>query len=353
MDTEVQNTNLVAVSFQNGIGNFIMLTPAIQALAELYNAKVDIVLDNSWRDSRRESIEEFGRLWPLVNEVINFQDGFDKDKYKMLFYSNHGETSEASTYFKTHSPMAPVHINWRVSKAHEVDFYMEDVRNLGYTGKTPKQYTINGHDGASGRYNTILYLGNSRYFRVGICNGLFAGSKWRWERKGYPHYEKLVDMLYDYYGGEIRIYLFGKGEREQEWASRVKEGREYVFNTVDKLSLNGCVQIMKRLHLFITTDTGLMHVCDALEKQMLVLFGPTLVSKNGPYNSMGKICKSAIKCSPCQQTPFFHACEKFECMERLTPDMVFTDIREYVRELVYNYRLQIGKNGEEIKPCLL
>ncbi|GAG16220.1 unnamed protein product, partial [marine sediment metagenome] len=45
----------IAVYFQNGIGNFIMLTSTIKALCEMHRAKVDIVLDDSWKDNRREA----------------------------------------------------------------------------------------------------------------------------------------------------------------------------------------------------------------------------------------------------------------------------------------------------------
>lgn len=347
-----EKKNLVAVYFKNGLGNFIMMTPAIQALAELYDAKVDIVFDKSWQDSRREGIEEFCGQWEVINEIIEFQDGFDKSKYKILYYARHGETSEAHIYFQNNSMMKPAHVNWRAEKLHEIDYYMNDVRELGYMGKTPEQYCVRGT--LDKFRNSINFLAPNEYFRLGICNGFFAGSeKWKWERKGWPHFGELFDLINDYYSGRLRIFLFGKGDVEKKWAKGVQEGRKNVVSFVDRLSLGATIQIMQRMHLFITTDTGLMHIADACNKAMIVLFGPTLLSKNGPYNKNHRVLRSPVKCAPCQQSPHFHLCKEWKCMEALTPDLVMAEMRLYIWDLVEKNKLMTRAGGAEIKTTLL
>ena len=43
----------------NGIGNFILMMPALQGVASLTESKtIDICLSDQWRDGRRRAIEE-------------------------------------------------------------------------------------------------------------------------------------------------------------------------------------------------------------------------------------------------------------------------------------------------------
>jgi len=324
--------NLVAFCFQNGLGNFIMLTPAIQALCEMHGAKADIVLDDSWTDSRRASLENLCGSWPLINKIVKYDRSFQANKYKQLFYSRHGETSEAYSYFEDNAGYEATSINWRADKLNEVDSYMNEVYNLGYRGTAPPLYC---HPGRTSIIYTNPINKHMNCFKIGLCNGFFAGSKWKWERKGWPHFGKLIELLNRFFGpGQFRIFLFGQGANEKKWANEISEGFDNVVNAVDRLTFLESTQLLRQCHLFITTDTGLMHVADAHNIPMIVLFGPTLISKNGPYNKEHRTIRSPLSCAPCQQSPAFHVCDEWKCMETLRPEMVMAEVRDYTAQLV-------------------
>jgi len=336
-----ESEKLVAIYFKNGIGNFIMLTPAIQALCAMHDAKADIVLGDKWEDSRKVGVRELAEYWPLVNSVYEFdRETFDRDRYEQLFYSRHGEKSDGFNYFEKHSGYDGEHVNWRAEKLNEVEFYMQDVFNLGYRGPVPGPYC---HMGRTSIFTKNPNVFNKEVLKIGFCNGFFAGSRWKWERKGWPHYEELVRLLNRFFGeGSFQILLFGKGEKEKEWARGVREMGNNVVDYVNALEILQTAQLMRTCHLFITTDTGLMHVADALGIPMIVLFGPTLVSKNGPWNREHRIAKSPARCAPCQQSPYFYNCEEWKCMEALSASMVMVEVREYVADLVKRGKINPG-----------
>lgn len=349
---DVPKEKLVAVHFRNGLGNFIMMTPAIKALAEMYDAKIDLILDKGWTDSRRESVEGFCQGWELINRVYDFQEGFDKSKYIQLFYSRFGEDCETSKYFQDHAGYDAARINWRSEKLNEVELYMNDVYELGYKGVIPDQHCIPGSGAKSISKISSPSLANN--FRVGLCNGFFAGSpQWKWERKGWPHFSELVGLLKKYYGINLKVYLFGKGKAEKEWANGLKEKYDFVSNFVDRFHIAATIRMMKHTNLFITTDTGLMHIADAARIPMVVLFGPTLVSKNGPYNDEYRIARTPLKCAPCQQSPLSLTCNEWRCMKELTPSMVMSTVRRYMQDLMTREKIMTKKIDGEIKPCLL
>ena len=325
--------NLVAVYFRNGIGNFIMLTPAIKALCEMHNAKVDIVLDPNWSDSRTDSVRELCNKWPLVNEIVEFDNTFNKDKYEQLFYSRHGETSDAYYYFERYAGYDAEPVNWRAEKLNEVDSYMNEVYRLGYVKDAPSLYCPKGQRSLNIYENPTNK--DMLSLKVGLCNGLFEGSTWKWERKGWPYFGELIDLLNRFFGhSKFRIFLFGKGNREKKWGREMSERAYNVVDCVNNMNMMETIHMLRQCHLFITTDTGLMHVADAHDIPMIVLFGPTLVSKNGPYNKDHRIIRSPMPCAPCQASPRFHVCEEWKCMEALKPEMVFTEVREYLPELI-------------------
>lgn len=344
----VSKKKKVAVHFCNGLGNFVQLTPAMQALAKHFDAEIDLILDESWKDSRRESVQGFAERWPLISEVKNFQNGFRKDDYVQLFYTRHGEGCPAFDYFFENAGYEAAGIDWRAEKANEVDYYMNEVRRLGYRGKVPDLHCVDTPDvDISSFVDCLRGIDKQGTLRIGFCNGYFAGSQWQWERKGWPHFGELAGLLRRFLApNRIRIHLLGRGKREEEWAESVmkenagmeKENGVIGFTRYD---IGQTIAVIRRLHLFVTTDTGLMHLADALKIPMVVLFGPTLVRKNGPYNGEHRMSRSPLRCAPCQHGPRFILCKEWRCMEELKPWMVMRTIRDYLHDLYKENRIEL------------
>ena len=120
--------------FSNGLGNFVMMMPAIQALREMTGGKVDLCMPDSWRDSRRPAVEEICAAWDVIGQVISYpKDPIDPAVYGHWFWSGHSSQTDAVLPFKhrmRHVPAAKP--NWRESRIHERDHYMDIVRAMGW-----------------------------------------------------------------------------------------------------------------------------------------------------------------------------------------------------------------------------
>jgi ADP-heptose:LPS heptosyltransferase len=57
--------------------------------------------------------------------------------------------------------------------------------------------------------------------------------------------------------------------------------------------------ILERLRLFITGDTGPMHLAAAVGTPVLAVFGPSLPSRYAPFGSKSRVVRIDIPCSPC------------------------------------------------------
>lgn len=313
-----------------------MFTPTIAALSKMYNARVDLYLDGSWKDSRRTAVEDLFRILPYSNEIIQFNGvGLDKEKYAAIYWTSHGERYECWQYFRqiaTLKSMFPDEDdNWLQSKIHEIDFYIEPLYENGYRGIVQGQLQgLNFDKGTS----------TNRVLTIGLCNGFFGEASVNWSRKAWPHFEELVVLINEFFNKEVEIILLGKGSGECKWAKDIEsimESRGYmVKNLVDRLPVIATIRKVAKLDMLVSTDTGLMHIADALGVPLVVMFGSTLASKNGPYRkAKSRLVHSLEGCSPCQSTYRFHICDDFVCMKNIPPSDVFAQMLTLLGEQNY------------------
>jgi hypothetical protein len=292
-----------------------MFSPAIQALALADESKkVDICLSSFWEDSRRPAYDEYFKLCPFVEDVINYpKDSFSK-KYKTWFYTNHSEASEAFDVFRTKNTVSMPMPDWSTRGVHEVFWYMNLVDLCGYMksyehkGNMPSQFVPLTD-------NPILEESN---IKIGICNGTYSdrmktGKQW-------PYFNELVRTLKQYY--DCTVYKLGYKDELAD----VEADVDYV----SKLSFCQSAKVISQLDLFITNDTALMHVGDALNVKMIAIFGGTLISKNGALSKNAININAGLDCQPCQRTVNFYNCTTYECLLKLGVDRIMSEVRKKI-----------------------
>jgi len=80
--------------------------------------------------------------------------------------------------------------------------------------------------------------------------------------------------------------------------------------------------------LFLTNDSGAMHVASALGVPTVTVFGPTDETATGPLGALARIVREPVECAPClkRECPIDH-----RCMTRVTTERVIEEARELVR----------------------
>ncbi len=97
------------------------------------------------------------------------------------------------------------------------------------------------------------------------------------------------------------------------------------INLIGRTSLEELVYLTNESKLFISNDSGSMHIADALSKPLAVIFGSTNPSWTGPINKNSIVIKSDVACSPCYKKDCSF---DFVCMNRINPDEVFEKIKK-------------------------
>lgn len=147
----------------------------------------------------------------------------------------------------------------------------------------------------------------------------------RWETKLWTEqkFAELADRLIT----EKEAAVIFTGSRVDRDANRRILGMMRKKSAVDltgETTLKELAAIAALSDLFITTDTGPMHLAAAAGAHVLALFGPTAPWRTGPYGSRHLTVRAGIECSPC----FKRKCEKnIRCMRSITVQDVLSRIQ--------------------------
>lgn len=103
--------------------------------------------------------------------------------------------------------------------------------------------------------------------------------------------------------------------------------KEKALNWAGETNLKELAALAKLSDLFITTDTGPMHIAAAAGAKIIALFGPTAPWRTGPYGGDHIVIRKGLVCSPC----FNRRCNKgVRCMEEITVEEVLEKVNEKI-----------------------
>lgn len=327
----------ILIRSTNWVGDAIITTPAIRAVRKNFpEAKISLLAkpwvapifyNNPYIDNiliydaagKHKGLSGILRLSKELRKekfdlAIFFQNAFEAALTAILagIPNRLGYNTDARNLLLTHC----IRITPALKRVHQIDYYLgipkgaslkSDGRHLTLvvTDKERKhaKETLSKH-GITGK-NRL----------VGINPGAVFGSAKRW----FPErYAALSVKLQKYSGAEIAIFG-GPGEKALgQYVSELMGSR--CVNFCGKTSLREAVALIEKCQLFITNDSGLMHVAAALDTPQIAIFGSTDHITTSPGGSRSQIIRIPVPCSPCLKPD----CPKdHRCMKNITVDMVY------------------------------
>ena len=171
-----------------------------------------------------------------------------------------------------------------------------------------------------------LYIEPTKHKRttLGINAGATYGSAKRW----YP--ERFAEVA-THFSDSFDILIFG-GPNEVEMAGEIEThlqtlGVTNYKNIAGKTDIKELCSNIAGCSLFITNDSGPMHVAAAYQVPTVAIFGPTKYKETSQWmNEKSKIVRIEMNCSPCmkRECPLGH----HECMKNITASMVVEAVKE-------------------------
>ena len=162
---------------------------------------------------------------------------------------------------------------------------------------------------------------------LGINPGATYGSAKRWYPDQFAKVAVELSSKYD-------IIIFG-GPGETDIAQDIEdilknEGIGNYTNLAGKTTIEELIHEISSLNLFITNDSGPMHVAAAFNIPTVAIFGPTKYKETNQWkNEHAMLIRKDIECSPCMKRicPLKH----HECMKSITSqDVIDLLKKEYM-----------------------
>ena len=157
---------------------------------------------------------------------------------------------------------------------------------------------------------------------IGINPGASYGSAKRW----YPgEFAKVASELSSQYD----IVIFGgPGERDIALDIEkmlIKKDINNYKNLAGSTTISELINHISKLDLFITGDSGPMHLAAAFQVPTVAIFGPTKDNETSQWmNDKSAIVKQDLDCQPCMKRtcPLVH----HNCMKLITSEIVLKSI---------------------------
>ena len=125
------------------------------------------------------------------------------------------------------------------------------------------------------------------------------------------------------------VLFFGDFASRAEVAAICSGLPSQVINLAGRTTLRELMALIQMCSVFVTNDSGPMHIADAFEVPVVALFGSTDPVVTGPYRRQGKVIFKQVECSPC----FKKVCPThFMCMKSITADEVLEAVLSILKQ---------------------
>ena len=293
----------VLIELPTWLGDCVMTTPAIENISNFDN-DVQITLIGSF-----VSIEAMKNDPKVVKTVV-----LDK-KYRAL-YKIAKNLGDFDVFFSFRSSTRSKFLKFLISAKNKYQFDKNKYQHRHQVEKYNDfiNDSLNINFPAGKLLLSTINFQSSTQKTVGINPGASYGSAKRW----YPEeFAKVASELSDQYD----IVIFG-GPDEQDIALDIekllikKDVKNYK-NLAGKTTIPELINHISNLDLFITGDSGPMHVAAAFQIPTVAIFGPTKDDETSQWmNDKSIIVKKNLECQPCMKRtcPLQH----HECMKLIT-----------------------------------
>jgi len=304
----------ILIELPTWLGDTVMASPAIENLANFYkDPKITLI-------GSLISIETLKNHPKVVNTYV-------LDKKFVNIYKSLMILEEFDVFFSFRSSFRAKIIKFFVSSQKKFQFDNSKYK-IGHQVEKYNNF-INASLKINSPAGELIIHNDENIIRgknkiLGINPGASYGSSKRWHPKKFAEVAAALSSQYD-------IIIFG-GLNEKDIARDlesylIKKEITNFKNLVAKTNIRGLITQISHLDLFITGDSGPMHIAAAFKIPTVAIFGPTNDTETAQWmNRKSAIIKKTLPCQPCMKRscPLGH----HNCMRFISAEEVLQIVEE-------------------------
>ncbi len=286
---------ILVVRQHDMLGDFILATPVLSALRQNFprahigvlvreyfadvvasHADVDEVLlfhehGTRWSLRRAWSLwRQLRRGWDLTIVLNTVSHSLTSDllahfsKAKYVLGSEHRVFAGCSRNF-FYDLLAP----YAAEERHQSERNLDIVRYLGVEAKEAAEVM---HLTSAERERALIKLKGMRLRADGLVIGMHVGAGKISNRWPIEKFAELAQRLHDEHGAQILLFW---GKNENDLAEKICRLVRFAPIKVPPTSLREMAACFTHCEALVCNDTGVMHVCAAVNVPLVAIFGPT------------------------------------------------------------------------------
>lgn len=329
MENDINKILIIKVG---SVGDVVRALPALSSVARIFpKAKIDFMIS----DRHVNLIEPC----PFINEIINYNveksssNHFDflkfgmmirKRKYDMVLNLQNTRRFDLLATISGAREKTDLTRHDRPIKGVEAGFKI-----LETVGIKPKR-----------RYSEFWYTEEDHAFAAKFladCGikprtriaGLCPGGAWVSKQWPLQYYTELANRLYETTGASIIV--FG-GPGEEARAEEIKKNAlAPVYIATGKTTLRQAARIISECSIFVSNDTGLMHIAAHVNVPTVGIFGSTNPNFHGPCGEGNLSVFRGVECSPCYLPECKLDFELYYCQTAISVEDVHSKVKLIMR----------------------
>jgi lipopolysaccharide heptosyltransferase II len=337
----------ILVRGTNWIGDAVLTTPALMAIRKGFPKAKNVLLV-------KPAIAELLHHHPAVDEIVLYRDPgphaglggkltlarlLRHGRYDLAILlqnafeaaaitalagipNRYGYATDGRSLLLTHRvPLIP-----KIRRRHQLHYYLELLRPLGIPvePEPPMLRTTPGEDAEAIEHLRACGVDPKKVL-IGLNPGSIYGTAKRWLPE---RFAAVADRVAAEHGGVVLIFG-GRGEEELGAAiAGMMTAPTLVLS--GRTTMRRLMALIKPCRLFITNDTGPMHIATAFGVPTVAIFGPTDPATTSPVGSRHELVRHPVDCSPCllRECPIDH-----RCMQGISVEMVHTAAMRQLRTI--------------------
>ncbi|EKU70886.1 glycosyltransferase family 9 protein [Selenomonas sp. F0473] len=332
--------NILVINLMH-LGDLMLVTPVLRTLRHNYPAaRITLLADKLLADIVRENrhvdaclfIDKKGKDNSLLG-ILRYAVKLRKENYDLVVNLHRNERASALAalsggrrivgYAKPGFSLAFDSVSPDQNKImHEIRSHYAALRDAGVIGEIDDaglEMRIPAEAEAEAeRLWTARFAAGDKVVALNI------GASWMTKRWESGYFAAVADT---YLARGYHIAVMG-GPTDVEivrvCVERMRErGNPRLHVFTGKVSLGVLAGLLRRCVLFITTDSGPMHVGVAMNVPVICMFGASPIPGFYPYDEKSVSVRAPVPCHPCR----IHECpltgdEHMMCMKRMPPELI-------------------------------
>lgn len=314
MKIDKSQVNRILVITLSNVGDIILTTPVIKALAKAFPAsRIDVMVGPQGK-------EVFERDPAIFKLIIYDKHMPISDKRRLQLKLKKLRYDLVVDIRNTVFPIligpkyrTPTIIKYPSGLTHRKKRHMHLLKTLGIDITSEESYIYIPREDEE--YIDSLLKKEDLIAPIVVINAGAKSHLKRWIQEGFAEVsDRLISEC------RASVVFVGRKEDQDLIKDVMAKTKHSAHNFVNKTNVRQLAGLLKRAKLVITNDSAPLHLGCAVGTKVLAIFGPTDPRKYGPTGEFDAVISKKLSCSPCEVAVCAH---NYECMKLITTDEVF------------------------------